>query len=257
MKRATFLLTLLLSASVSIGVTAGPRHHEAEQLKTVLQQLDLTRDQKQDIRQAFRQGKQDMRLYKEDMRQIHQQMKSHIQSDQWQPDAVASVIAQRAGLMGQLTLNRAQQKHHVWHLLSDHQQQKFFELIEDKQRIPREFGGFERLRSLDLTDEQQQQLDEITAQIDITKQEVKTNLQTMKEAERALVMADEFDQQAWQTAFNQQQVVMMEVALNLAHARHQIWNLLSDEQKSQLGESMKQHRKEHMKHSRGHKRPFI
>ena len=253
MKRATLILSLLLTASIS--VVAAPKHHDHKQINAVLQQLELSNSQKQDIRQAFREGRQNMRLYQEDMRDIHQQMKSLIQSDEWLPEVVAGVIDQRADLMQQVALNRAQKKHRVWNLLSDAQQQKFTTLMAPENRSPREFGGLEKIESLGLSAQQQADFAVIKANIEQTKAEFKTTREALKSAEKALIQAEEFDQGAWQALFDGQQESFAEMALVMAHNRHQIWNLLTESQREEMASFRKERRGD--KKGRGKGRPFI
>lgn len=251
MKRIGIVSALLLGASISMALTAGPRHHQGGQIRDVLKQLDLTSEQKQDIKQAFKQGKQDMRVYREDMRQIRQEMKSLIQTEQWQADAVAAVISQREALTGQLALTRVQNKHHVWNLLNEEQQQKFNDLTQDRQRTPREFDGLGKLEKLDLSEVQQEKLIEIKAQVQSLRENVRASRKAMKETEKSLVQSADFDVDAWQTLFNEQQQNMTEAAIQMAHARHLIWNMLTDEQQETLANSIKEKRHE-KRHGKRH-----
>ena len=253
MKRATLMISLLLTASIS--VVAGPRHHDHKQLNTVLQQLELSSSQKQDIRQTFKEGRQNMRIYQQDMRDVHQQMKTLIQSDEWLPEVVAGVIEQRTDLMQQVALNRAQKQHRVWNLLSQAQQQKFAELMVAEQRQPREFGGLDKIESLGLSEQQQADFALIKANIEQTKTQFKTARESLKVAEKALIRANEFDQEAWQALFDEQQESFAEMALVMAHNRHQIWNLLNESQREEMLSFKKQRRGD--KKGNGKRRPFI
>ena len=256
MKRATLFLSLVLSASVASGVAvAGPKQHGHKQLNAVLQQLDLSISQKQDIRQAFREGRQNMHMYREDMQDVREQMKSLVQSDDWQPEAVAAVIEQRSELMEQLALNRAQKKHLVWNLLTDEQQQKLDELMDPKNREGREFDGLQKIQSLGLSAEQQAEFDLIKANIEQTKAEFTSLMASHKAAEKALIQADEFDQAAWQALVDGQQENFTTIALTMAQGRHQIWNLLTEEQRETMLSFKKERRGK--RKGKGEGRPFI
>ena len=231
------LLTLTVSALITFGASAG-HHPGPHHQMALLKQLDLSREQRQDVRQLMRQGRQDVAVYREDLRAVRQQMQALIKAESWDEAAVKDLLEERQPLMAQLALTRANKKHQVWQVLSDEQQAEFEALMQDRE--PREFSDRQQkmLERLDLSDAQQQQIDQIRTENAANKAAFRQLRQDLKQAEAELIKADSFDQDAWQGLRAEYQQVFADYALKGLYARHQVWQVLSDEQQAEAEQRM-------------------
>ena len=225
----------ILSLSTMLATSVLAHHHQGPGggLKKIMKQLDLTVEQRQDIRQIMRQGRQDHLLFRADMRDIGQQMRAQIQTDDFNEQAVQELLTERSSFGADLALDRAMRRHQVWQLLSDEQQAEFERLTSDKEPKQRHEAGLKRLEKLNLSDEQSAQIQQIRDQNASLREDTLAQMKAFRNAQAELIKAQEFDQEAWRSLFDQQVSKRIEVGVTRAKVRNQIWNLLTDEQQQQ------------------------
>lgn len=242
-KRILVLSLSILFVSSSI---AKPGQHQ--DLRKVLNQLELTTEQRQDVRQLMREGRDEKRLFRQDIRDVAQQLRTQIQSEDFDQTAVKTVLQQKSDLMTQLALTRAVKKHQVWQLLSEPQKAKFNDIVAQRQDRQSRKSSKPGFRKLGLSDEQKAKIEQIKAENAEVKAAAKAQRKALKEAQRTLIQAEEFDQEAWQTLLTEYQPQLIENGIIRAQTRHQIWSLLTEEQQAKATKMMqKRMKKAHRK----------
>lgn len=96
------------------------------------------------------------------------------------------------------------------------------------------------LRSLDLTQEQREQIKEIRAE-QKQQQKGKTHKPQFEQLQ-ALIQADQLDETAVRTLLEQQQQEMLEKQVAMIKQQHRIYQVLTAEQKTKLAEMQQQRR---------------
>lgn len=239
--KSIFTKTLIASciglATLSTGLQAQEMgfKHQGYQIKRLLRGLDLTVEQRQDVKQIIRETRQEAKLYKEDMKLARQDVKSIVQQPEFDQQAAESAIAANADVKMQLAQDRAETQHQIWVLLTAEQQQKWQDRVDARaEKEPREFNEERQLRffeRLDFTDEQISQATQIREQAFANSQALREKRRAFKQAEFAIITADEFSVDAWQALhaqyaddFHQGQLLMLET-------RSQMFNLMTEEQR--------------------------
>lgn len=241
------VILFTLASTLAFSAIANPHHGGKHQLKEIFAQLDLTDEQRQDLRQYMREGRQDSSTFRQDMRYLSNQLKALVHSDVWNEEAVRNIIQQRQELHVQQSLTKATKQHQVWQTLTPEQQAKFDELKQLKRadRRSKEDRKNKRFENLALTDEQQSQIDEIKAASAETRKVFKAQIKALKQAEKALIRADEFDQQAWLALQAEYKEQMQQMGLARAQSKYQIWNLLSSQQQELMEQKHQKGKRKH------------
>lgn len=245
---------LSLSAVLATSVFAHHHHGQRGGMSAIMHQLDLSMEQRQDIRQIMQQGRQDHMLFKADFRDIGQQMRQHIQTDTFNADAVKALLTERSSLGAELALDKATRRHQVWNLLNEEQQTEFEQLTMAREHRNNQEHALKRLEKLNLSDEQSAQIAQIRNEHAQYKEQAHTQINAFKAAQAELVKAREFDQNAWKSLFDSQVDKRIEFGVTRAKVRHQVWNILTEEQQQQAQSMM---RKEWKKHHRNQLRGSI
>ncbi|GAA0858771.1 Spy/CpxP family protein refolding chaperone [Aliiglaciecola litoralis] len=224
--------TALFSAA---GASAHSRHEQP--IRAMLQQLDLDQQQRQDLRALMQQSKQDRQVFKIDLKSLKQQMDEVIRADQWDQQRATTIIQQKQHIDAQLALSRANNKHTIWNTLSADQQQQFDTLVleqRQQKQDKRARDPMKRFARLNLSDEQHSQISALIEAQRSQRQLSKANLSQFRQQQAQLIKNDEFDQTSWLASYQQMQQNQMELAVSVAHARHQIWNTLDQQQQAKM-----------------------
>jgi Spy/CpxP family protein refolding chaperone len=235
-------------------------HQKHDGMRQILSELSLTIIQKQDIRQILKQTSDDRDLFSTDAKSLKTELRNLVQSTAWDQTAVEGAISQHQDLMQTRALQRASNKNQVWNLLTDEQQAEFVVLF-DRLKTQREEMGSEgkikgkgktkgernKLKRLDLTEEQLAGVEVIKTAAKASGEETKAKLKTYKQAERALVHSTDFNAEAWQTLSNEYQADFMTMVILRAKTKHDIWNLLTPEQQTEADEKAKGKKSQHRK----------
>jgi Spy/CpxP family protein refolding chaperone len=211
-------------------------------MRHLLQQLALSKTQRQDIRQVIKQTLEDRGLYRQDMRGLRKDIFALVQAPQWDEQAVRTAIGQRQELLGNLALQKAISKQQVWQLLSTEQQAEFLQLVE--QREAKERGtqaATGMLKGLSLSEEQSAAIDLLKIDLQLSRDGFQERRQAFKQAERALIQSEGFSQSDWQVLRLEYQDDFLSMALTKAKYKHDIWQVLTAEQQTQLKEKKRKH----------------
>jgi protein CpxP len=260
-------IALCLAIAIAAPAIAKKGHYQKHDgMRQILSELSLTDTQKQDIRQILKQTREDRDLFSSDVKSLKTELRSLVQSTEWDQTAVESAITQRQPLIQEKALQRATNKNQVWNLLTSAQQVEFvahFNKLKAEQKIRKverqemkaegkrkgKHRG-QKLERLDLTEEQLAAVKVIKAEAKSSGEETKAKLNSFKQAERSLVQSTDFNAEAWQTLSNVYKADFLAMAVLRAKTKHDIWNQLTPEQQTQAGERNKGKKGKHGKKSK-------
>jgi len=243
MKKVIAILSpiALSLALVTLPASAGQGQHKHRGFHSMLQQLELSEQQRQDIRQTISQSRADRAVYREDLRALREEIKGYTHTDSWNEVAVRELLSQQEHLLATIKLQKAQKKHAVWNLLSAEQQQQWQTLKEQRKAkyAQRKDNNrrINKLSQLDLTPEQEASIEQLKADKQNQKQSFEADYQAFRQAQLVLIQAETFDEQAWQVLWQQNQPLLMNMAVARALHRFNVWNVLTEEQQQQLSEA--------------------
>lgn len=228
----------MMKRLIAIGIatmlaTSAQAGHKGHGMK-VFRDLDLTQEQRQQMRESKKTSREDNKAYRQDVRAINKQIRDLVRTDSFDADAVMALIEQRSPLKEEMALNSAQSKNQIWNVFTDDQQATLLEAAADRE--PRARGEFKRrgMRRLGLSDEQKQKMQEIHS-ADAEKRDQHKALMKQKRSQMlAIIQAENFDESAWRIAYAKYQSASNEMALVRAENRHQVWNLLTPEQQKKM-----------------------
>jgi protein CpxP len=246
-------IALCLTLAMASPVMAKQGNHQKHDgMRQILSELSLTEPQKQDIRQILKQSREDRGLFSRDAKSLRTELRSLVQTTEWDQTAIESAITQRQALMQQKALQRVTNKNQVWNLLTETQKvefvtlfdmlktehetrkAKFEEMKAEGQRRGKRRG--QRLERLGLTEKQLAAIKLIKAEAKSNAKTTKAKLKTFKQTERALVQSARFNPETWNTLSNKYQADFLATAVLRAKTRHDIWKLLTSDQQAQAVE---------------------
>jgi Spy/CpxP family protein refolding chaperone len=227
-------LTLVMTAPV---MARNGYHQQHDGNRQILSELSLTDTQKQDIKQILKQTKEDRGLFSSDAKSLKTELRSLIQSAEWDQAAVITVITQHQALKQQKALQRASNKNQVWNLLTDAQQAEFVTQLETRKAKREKMNAKDERKNkkqnrLGFTEEQLAAIQVIKEAAKESRQEIKTQLKSYKQAEQSLIQSVNFDSEAWQTLSSEYQANFLAMVLLKAKTKHDIWNLMTTEQQA-------------------------
>jgi Spy/CpxP family protein refolding chaperone len=213
------------------------KHQKHDGMRQILSELSLTDTQKQDIKQLLKQTREDRDLFSTDAKSLKIQLRSLVQSSEWDQATVESVITQRQTLMQEKALDRATNKHQVWNLLSNDQKTEFVSQLEAHKAKRKEMDSKGKRKGnkqnrLNLTEEQLVAAKAIKDATKENSEEVKSKLKNYRQAEQSLIQSTAFGSEAWQTLNAEYQADFMAMAILKAKTKHEIWNLMTPEQQA-------------------------
>ena len=247
-------LALALSLAISAPILAKAEHgrdHDKNQVRHMMAKLDLSQEQRQDVKQILKQSRADADLVAEDNKQARSDLMNLIHTASWDETAVVTALQQNQQTKASLGLKKASTMHQIWLVLSDEQKAKFAKLAdnkpdgkrgkkEDKANLKDKTHSHERSRSegrnhfkqLALTDEQKSAIKEIKQHAKTQVEQSKEQQKAYRQAERALIANTTFNDTAYQALQAEYQDEHLQHALVMAKTRHDIWNLLRAEQQA-------------------------
>ena len=238
---------------LSTPVFANPHGAERGGIARLLKQLDLSDQQRQDVQLVLQQNKPDFAADKVEMRQIHEQIKALVESNELDQEALATVIDQQLALTAERKWQRAQTHQQLWALLSVEQQQKWLQSLAEKQagkpaNADKSLHMFKRLQ---LTDEQKSQLHTLRQQHHETMSTQHQARLAFKQAELELISSGTLTESTWTELYQQYLPQMRAAAIAQVVHRHQLWSVFTPEQQQRW---QKMQRKMQDKH---HKQPLF
>jgi protein CpxP len=264
-------IALCLTLAIATPAMAQKSHHQQHDgMRQILSELSLTDTQKQDIKQILKQNREDKGLFRIDAKSLQTELRSLVQSTEWDPAAVESAFTQRQALIQEKALQQATNKNLVLNVLTDPQQAEFIALLfARKTEFNTRKAGREEtstkakrkgkrkhnmLKRLGLTEEQLAAVQMIKTAAKASVEETQAKLKTYKQAERALIHSTDFNTEAWQTLSNEYQSDFLAMAVLKVKTKHDIWNLLTPVQQAEAEEKFKSKKGKHGKKDKNGKK---
>jgi protein CpxP len=227
LKQSVIVLLTLLSIS---SVSAAPQKDGRNGLRPLLKQLDLTEEQKQDLTQLMKENRAQRELLGQDRSAFKQQLGHLVHAETFNQTAVQALLEDNQQLRAQKRLQKAQSQHKLFHSLTAAQQDKFVSLLasaKDEKHVNRSKKMFKKLG---LSDQQKSSIKQIKMSHSSSRNIAKETIQARKQAEFNLIKAEQFDTDAWQVIQDQYQQSELQISVQKAEMRNQVWNQLTDEQ---------------------------
>ncbi|MFA3791824.1 Spy/CpxP family protein refolding chaperone [Aliiglaciecola sp. SL4] len=264
MKRKLFLTQALITITAISAFAIQAHERQEPPMRAVLQKLDLTDQQKVDVRTIMKQTREDGKIYHQDLKDIKDQLKSLIRTAEWDQESVVSLLEREQEIKAQLALDTATQRNAIWNTLTSEQQQKLSAMSEKgKDRKGKGKKGKEGKREkhhspmkmfkrLDLTEEQSAK---IKALFETQKASMESQRETVKgyrDQAQKIVRSESFDQAAWSAVSQKLQAAQLQMSTDMSNVRHQIWNILDEDQQAKMAkmDDRRGHRKGGEKHDR-------
>lgn len=239
MKPTILAVTLVFSLAASqfpLAYAHGPEKGQRGEHK-LFASLNLSESQKQDIGEILKQSKQNNAVYKGERQAIVAQMRNLMDMPTWDQSLAQDIVSQRVAHAGQMKLNKATAQHQAYNLLDDTQQLALLDKQSKRKskNNGRESFNIKRLeKRLGLSNEQVTAIEQIQEAHKLQSKTLKADLRSAKEAEKAIIFASTFDQDAWLSLQNETQATRVEYALTKSYAHYQMFSVLDDEQKSKF-----------------------
>lgn len=232
------LTSLLLVSQVSAEQAEKRNKHP---MAKVLMQLDLSDQQKQDIKQQLKSNRADRAVYREDGKQMKSALREIITADNWDQAAATETLLASADLKQNQLNSRAITHHNIWLLLTDDQQQALSQITDERgmgdaaDKESRKQKKWQKVaKRLDLSDEQIAAIDSIHNDFEQQKIAFKELKMAHKATEREIIRNDTFDQAAWENLYAEHEQAMLEHGVAKAYMRHQVLAELTEAQQAKL-----------------------
>lgn len=242
-------IAVCLSLAIAAPAMAEKGQHKKHDGKhRVFKGLSLTDTQKQDIRLVLKQSRADRSASITDDKALRTELRSIVQSTEWDQAAVESVISQHQAQFQEKALKRASNQHQVWNLLTESQQAELTAKLETRKDKLKEMGSGDRrkgkgdkrnrkgqgdrLKHMDLSAEQLAAVESIKSSSKASSADIKGSLKAYKQAERALIHSSDFNEQAWKALNAQYQADFMLMAVQGVKTKNEIWNVMTPEQQA-------------------------
>lgn len=247
----------------TIPAAMAKQHHNFEHSEMgIYKQLDLNKQQKQDIELLIQQTRENNQLIAGEKHAIKAQMNNLMTMPHWDEAAAKQIIIQQIQQTRESELNRAQTKHKVYLLLNDTQKMALNEKIQNTDSASNKRGNkgankkerkFEKrmAKKLDLSKQQIAQIKAIKAASMTQLDSIKSQEQAFRAAQRQLIQAQTFDESAWLALQQQHADTVLTHKLIKTKARYDRFSLLSDEQKIEMENmqnKMKEKKRRHSTH---------
>ncbi|WP_414829541.1 Spy/CpxP family protein refolding chaperone [Alteromonas sp. H39] len=241
--------------AVSGVATAGPIKGPGSGMMDVLRELDLTREQKQDIRNLMQEHREDAILSDIPAPEISQFGTDTANLDEAE---LKETLTARAAALKAEHFERAALRHDIYQLLTTTQRNTLEQQDISRQerfakrrgrtadnRLPRSFSA------LSLTDAQETELLSLQKSFSTESEQKRALLKTFIEKEKALIRSDNFSESAWHALAESYQQDFINAMV--AHAKHKasMMAVLDEEQKQTLI-AMREERQQH--HHKPHRR---
>lgn len=256
-KPLAITLSLAISSVAIANPDQRPDSHQHNPIRQILSQLDLSTEQRQDVKQLLRQSRADTNLIAADLQSVKSDLHRLIHTTDWNQAAVETALLQNQQTLASLGHQKASTMHQIWLLLSDQQKAQFSQLVDSKDSRmgdrgdkksrhknlePGQIGAPKLFESLDLSEDQRAAIKSIRQKN--LSSESNQALVNFREAERALIASGNFNDDSYQALQAEYQAAHLQHALAMAKTRHEIWNVLTPEQQAKAPEKMSR-RKEH------------
>ncbi|MBC3767632.1 Spy/CpxP family protein refolding chaperone [Neptunicella marina] len=223
------LLTIVLVAPVSANWRG-----EHPQVAAMFHQLDLSREQKMQIRSLLKEQRQQHK--REGREQAHRQLKALIDGDNYDSATALQLATQQVQKKSEKGLEQAQLKHQLWQVLTAEQQTQWQELQTERAQRERPEPKDRPMPFdlLSLSDEQQQQLDVLKQNAEQNHQAHKTLMKQIRSEIKAVVQSADYSDEQVTQIYASYQPQLIELAKAEVKFRYDSWHLLTQEQQEEL-----------------------
>lgn len=242
----TYALQMTDTAYQGAAYKAHSKDHGKKQAAQLFRGLGLSETQKQDIGEILRQVAQDNSVFKGEKLALRSQMQDLLDANVWDEVLATDLATQRINLSAPMQLNMAKAHNAAFLILDAEQQAQFLE--RQAKRTERESKqksiDFSRLQKrLELSEAQIESLTQIQDSHNQATSDLKAQLKAHRQAEKALVFTQSFDEAAWLNL--QADVLPSQIKLNVAKAdtRYQMLQVLDEQQRAKFERMMAKHKK--------------
>lgn len=193
----TLLATAILATGFIASVEAKPEHEHAHGIVKVFKKLDLTREQRQQVRSIMRDAMPNDATRQSKLEHRRTDWLNLLQDGPLDQQARRELVKERVEERIEMGLKMAQAKHEIWLMLDAAQKQKLAELAfpdkdsNDKKHAKKLFKG------LSLNNEQKAKISSLTAERKALAEEHHTVRMSFKEQEKALIRSESFNSESW------------------------------------------------------------
>ncbi|MGQ8365964.1 Spy/CpxP family protein refolding chaperone [Glaciecola sp. 1036] len=242
------LITLIVSTSLSVSslaVAGGPK----EEGKHPFSQLDLSESQRQDIALIMRDLRGDNSLFRGERHHHRTNMRELMSMQSWDEEKAEAIIRQGLENSHQLEINRAKAKHLAYQVLTEDQRAELKQMYQsgpknkDRGEYFKQFG-----KNMNLSEEQQSQIKQLWDTQHSQLAALKPQMMLHKQAERELIAAEEFDEQAYLALHQENIDTQVQMQLIRQKTRFDMMQILTPEQKKSMKQEFKQKFKERFSH---------
>lgn len=242
MKKTILMIIASLLLTTQVWADHSDKRGKKPMMK-VLAQLDLSDQQKQDIKEQLKNSRGDRAIYREDGKQLKSALRDIVDADSWDPIAATEALQASADIKQVQLNNRALTQHNVWLLLTDSQQQELNTISAERENAKEARNGRKLDRKdkwskiekrLALSDEQSAAIEDIRTEFEQQQATFKQVRKSHKAIEKTIIRSESFDQQAWESLYAEHEQSMLEHAVARAYMQHQVLQVLTDEQQTKL-----------------------
>ena len=258
------VLALVMSTvigAMAFNVVAHDGKRPGEEMRDVLEQLNLSTEQKQQLRESMQAERKAMRGERgEDrqaMREIMQEMANVLDSDTFNEAKVTQLVEQRETLAKDKKWQRVERQANLYAVLDADQREALLAIMAVK-RNDRQQSMADRperepkwQKGLALTDAQQAELDTLQQQQRERMQANRAQMQAFHTAEQALITSGNFSQAGWDALYTQYQPGFVEAGVEMAKQRYATLQILTPQQRAQMQDRQQERRE--MWQERGHR----
>ena len=216
--------------TASLAVVAKPHGANPFPGIEMLKSLDLDQTQKREIRAIVKAAAPEKGERRDRFAQRRQAMLNMLQNGPLSDEEIESKVEGRVESMLTKHAEMAEVRHQIWQVLNGEQQAELVAMIPE-QRARQAKKPKPDLSSLELTQSQQQALEEIKAKREDLHEQGKALRESFREQEVALIRQASFDQDQWQALVQDYKPQMIEHGKALASLRAEFFDVLDDEQK--------------------------
>ena len=254
-KQISTIIAIACFSLATIPAAMAKHDHQGQRGELrIFKGLDLSSQQKQDIKTLMKQTRSDNSVFAAERETFRAQLDVLMSMPTWDATLATQLIKQQMVSKQQVQLNKVKSKHAAFLLLSNEQQAELLEKMADKKdrkaKKDKKRGKNKRMaKRLDLSDEQKEAIKAIKAASKAQFELVRADMKNYKDAEDALVLSESFDEAAWISLNDSHADTFMTAQLAKMKAKYDEYNVLSAEQKLKLAE-MREKMKEKMKEKR-------
>ncbi|MFT5277140.1 MAG: protein CpxP [Glaciecola sp.] len=239
----------LLSVS-SYAINAKERDHHGAQDRMAMKSLNLSAQQKQDIKQIRKETMQDLSVYKGERKQFRESMRDLMVSEIWNEAAVRAAIDEQMTAQLQSKLIKAKSKNKVFNQFNEQQKSQFIAKRWDKEKGKgdRKSKGAEKkvqrlTKVLALSVEQQAQLTAMMETNKTLRQANREQASSLRTQLANIVQAPDFDENTWLAIHSDNKQQKLDMTVTKAKARFDMLSVLNEEQREKFAKVMSKSKK--------------